>query len=131
MNKNWIEKYGEKVRKRKEIKDKISEKYWKLPALERIHYDSRQDKIENSLNRPFWISFAILKIIIILPLFLMFIGLMTGTIEQMVTSSSRIIVSLLEILPLIMGIDVLFMISSFNNINYENKKLNQRFKLIK
>lgn len=131
MNKNWIERFGEKVRKRSEGEKKLAKKYWNLSASERLHYDSIQDRINNSMSKLFYFSFTILKIIVILPLFLMFIGLMTGTIEQMVTSSSKIIVSLLVILPIIMGIDVLYIFLSYNNINYQNKKLNKRFKLIK
>lgn len=131
MKKNWIERYGEKSRKNKESKLKIKEKYWKLPAIERIHYDSLKNDVDNSSSKPFFFSFAILKIIVILPLFLMFVGFMTGTIEHMVTSSSKIIVSLLEILPLIMGIDVLYIILSIVGHNYESNELNRRFKLIK
>lgn len=131
MKKNLIEKYGEKVRKRKEANDKIIEKYWKLPAAERLHYDSIERDINYSLPKVLGVSFSILKMTVLLPLFLMFIGLMTGTIDKMVIISSTLIVTFMKILPAVFMLDLLLSYLGSTQRKNRLEELDRRFKLTK
>ncbi len=131
MNKNWIEQYGEKVRKRKEENLKVVEKYWKLPAAERMHYDSCANTIESQTYSFFGISYSFMRLMVVLPIFFLFIGLMTGVMDKMVIISSTLIVSFIKVLPAIFLIDFLLAVASRAGAYDRDKKLDKRFKLIK
>ena len=62
---------NKKVKKKKEIAKRNEKKYWKLPASERLHYDSVRNKIDKDHNIEFLgITFSILKIFGFLVVFL-------------------------------------------------------------
>lgn len=131
MKKNWIERFGERKRKIEEANKILKEKYWKLPAADRIHYDSICYKI-NSRWRLTYISFSWLKMCVLLPLFLVLIGFFTGSLETFLVSSKSIAISLIKIFPLVFFIDICTFIYYLDIANPASfKKLNRRFKLIK
>lgn len=131
MKKNWIENYGERKRKIEEANKILKEKYWKLPATDRMHYDGICDKI-NSRWSLADLSFRWLKMCVLLPLFLVLLGFFTGNLETFLISSKLIAISLIKIFPLIVLLDfVVFFYYSLIDSPEKFEKLNKRFKLIK
>ncbi len=129
MEKNFIEKYGERMRKRKEEKKQMSDKYWKLPATERLHYDYRVDKI-NSMRWGFlYATFYFLKAIFFTIIALVFVGFVTSNAEHFIKLAFTVFFQLLNMLGVFILVDLIMPLYFREERMTRLNKLKKRFKL--
>ena len=127
---NVFEKIGERIRLDKENKKKRTNRYWKLSANERMHYDSIYDKIMYSGFPFFKITFIFLKIACVFMLLLYMFGIIYQ--DETFFSLSRISFSVLfKLTPLVFIFDFINSLITENNKIKRLIKLNKRFKIIK
>lgn len=118
--------FKEEKKKRKEKE----ERYWKLPATERLHYDS----IINKLNREKGLNFGVTGALFVITLFIFFIIFLTAySIDYPITKLIELLkpVSLrfIKVLFLALCLDLVFSSILTLRINKEINKINKRFKL--
>lgn len=124
-----FEKIAKSIRNKKKRREKEVEKYWKLPASERMHLDSIMEKINNHHDQIFpATSFLLLAYVsTILPLTLvsiLFQNLDVGKLVFLFVTSIG-----LMILPFFIIADIIIMIILGFQKSKIIKQLKKRFKL--
>lgn len=131
MEKNIIEKFGEKIRIKSNREKSATNKYWKLSATERIHYDSCRDRIDEESMNFLFITRLTVKLSIVIPLFLIFVGAMIGNLEIMIESAQNVFISLMRFLTIALLGDLAIATVTAYSMSNKIKKLDKRFKLTK
>lgn len=116
----------EKRKKKKQFVDR----YWNLPADERMHYDQKlKDVNENAKITFFALTVSALKLIV-------FAAFLFGSLTIFVSpeffeTGKLIILMLLLLLPIVTILDLFFMIAFALKTDKKRVQLAKRFKLIK
>lgn len=131
MKKNFIEKFGESIRKNREDYKKESNRYWKLSANERMHYDMKIDNIEERRYEFGLIFRMMFSYTFIVPVCLILAGVLIGKFDILFNSASKMFISLIKCLPFVFIIDMFFYFLSEFKSNKKIKCIKKRFKLIK
>lgn len=131
MGKNIFEIIGKNVRDKKFKKKEANKRYWKLPATERLHYDSIMKNMEEKrVNFLAWTTMGF-KLMVVLPLFIMFLGYMLGIEKVLFDNSVIILIGLIKIMPVFFVIDILNVIIDIYWNSKEKLKINKQFGLVK
>lgn len=124
--------YKKRCAKRLEERKTFKEKYWKLPAMERMHYDSCRERIkDNNHWSILYLTFYWMKVIILLPLGVIAMGFIMGDIITFMEIARTILISCMNILAFVIVLDCFSFIFYTWTSSDDIKKLNRRFKLIK
>ncbi len=130
MKQNIFQKIGNTIEKTKKQKKEFIDKYWKLPATERLHYDSKVNEIEKDTKMNFLLTSIVFKTIIFV----------FALIITMMFLDGFELILLKDVLKIILGLSfkaILITIILDCTLNiadvfiYGNRitKLNKRFKL--
>lgn len=131
MGKNIFEIIGKNVRDKKFKKKEANKRYWKLPATERLHYDSIMKNMEEKrVNFLAWTTMGF-KLMVVLPLFIIFLGYMLGNEKVLFDNSVIILIGLIKIMPVFFVIDILNVIVDIYWNSKEKLKINKQFGLVK
>ncbi len=123
-----IKTIKESRKRRKEIFEQNKKKYWKLPASERLHYDSVRNKINKDYSaHPLYLTLFFIKIFFYFFVFLIVIKLLFELDKEIFI---RVLSILLPMFPLIFKVSIsvdFFMFFIFELITKPNKikKLNK------
>lgn len=129
---NILDKIIKKRIERKKQNEVKRERYWKLPAVERLHYDSKLKEIKDNSPILFQLTKSYLILLIYITTFVVFLHYMHTTGDKDLLPLFNDIVSLtyllfkLTFIPICVDIILLL----FDKTNSNIKKLNKRFKLI-
>lgn len=125
---NIFLKLGRKLEEDKKERQRFKDKYWKLEASERLHYDFKLNKINE------WIDFVFPKLTIFyfkaifwIMIFLLMINYTFGGI--ILENIKTIFANLLNVIPIILFADLLLTLVCIHIHSKELKELNKRFKL--
>lgn len=136
MGENLFEIVGEwsqkRVAKRRKERKSFKEKYWKLPAMERMHYDSCHERIrDNNHWSIFNLTFAFIKMMILVPLGIIAMGFIIGDILPFMDIARNILFSFMSIVYFVFIADLVIFGLFLGRTTKYIRKLNRRFKLIK
>lgn len=131
IEKNFFEKLDECIRKRKQDRAKATEKYWKLPATERLHYDSKFHEIENQRFPILFSTIFSVKVMFYLLVGFVFFGFFTGNLTEMMENYLAALQSYFNLFIIFPLIDLLRIVYLSTKREKAHIKLDGRFKLIK
>jgi len=130
MEKNIFQKIGDRMQEKRKKRKQFVDRYWKLPASERMHYDQKlKDVKENTRITFFALTIAGIKAIV-------FAGLLFGVLSifvspEMFEAGKIFILLLLTLLPVFVILDLILMLVFASKIEKKRIQLAKRFKLIK
>ena len=130
MEKNIFQKIGDRMQEKRKKRKQFVDRYWKLPASERMHYDQKlKDVKENTRITFFALTIAGIKAIV-------FTGLLFGVLSifvspEMFEAGKIFILLLLTLLPVFVILDLILMLVFASKIEKKRIQLAKRFKLIK
>ena len=122
---NVIDYY--KLAKKKKIKEE--ETYWKLPATERLHYDSLTDKLPSMPL--FVVTLAFIRGVIFLCGFLVFAGFMTDKLHILLPLTKGVFIDLMTWVKYFIIFDGLYVFWQGYKYSKMLDSLKKRFKIKK
>lgn len=132
MISDYVKKFELWVKKCNKNERLEEDRYWKLPATERMHYDSCEHKIQNDnfglLNLTFWW----IKLSVFIPAFMIIAALFTNQLQTIVPLAQGVFKTLISSTKIIFFADIIqFIVFASVIIPSKMTKLRKRFKLIK
>jgi len=130
MEKNIFQKIGDRMQEKRKKRKQFVDRYWKLPASERMHYDQKSKELhDNHKGFFFLLTIAGIKAIV-------FAGLLFGVLSifvspEMFEAGKIFILLLLTLLPVFVILDLILMLVFASKLEKKRIQLAKRFKLIK
>lgn len=129
MGKNIFQKIGDRMERSKKSRQKEKERYWKLPAQERMHYDMKLNRINKEMMTPFSFFIVYIKFLLYATVFLAGIYIVWG--EALLESVRIILGYLFGLTPIALIVSVLIGLIDIDRVTKQTRKLKKRFKIIK
>lgn len=129
MGKNIFQKIGDRMERSKKSRQKETERYWKLPAQERMHYDIKLSKINKEMMTTFSFFIFYIKFLLYATVFLAGIYIVWG--EALLESVRILLGYLFSLTPIALIVSVLIGLIDIDRVTKQTRKLKKSFKIIK